>query len=268
MSQDEFPPIGFGTYQATGDACTEAVETALEVGYRHIDTAEMYENQTEVGRGIANAAVPRADIHLATKLNSPNLAYDDVLDTAAACRERLGVDVIDLLYIHWPIRTYDPNETLPALDELHDRGEIRNIGLSNFTPELLEEAIDILDAPVFAHQVECHPFLPQEELRQLAAQHDHYLVAYSPIARGDVFDDDEFVTIADSVDVTPAQLALAWLMERDRVVPIPKSATPDHIRDNFATVDIKLDQKTIERIDALDRSERLVDFPAAPWNAA
>ena len=266
MSVDRLPAIGFGTYTAKGNTCAEAVETALEIGYRHVDTAEMYENQASVGTGLANASVDRDDVTLATKLDSHHLSYDDVLSHAEQCRDTLGVDQIDLLYIHWPIRTYDPEHTLPALDELRDRGVIRHIGVSNFTPSLLHEAIDILDAPIVAHQVECHPLLPQRELRSLAVAHDHALVAYCPLVRGEVGEIPTIREIAEARDATPAQVSLAWLMAQDQVVPIPKSATPSHIEENFRATTLELSEEDLDRIDTIDRTKRLVDFPVAPWN--
>ncbi len=266
MAHESLSPVGFGTYTAKGDACRRAVETALEVGYRHIDTADMYENQSAVGEGLRRADVDREEVFVATKLQAEHLAYGDVLERATVCRERLGVDVIDLLYIHWPTGQYEPTDTLPAFDELHDRGVIRHVGLSNFTPAILDEAMDTLDAPVAAHQVECHPFLPQEELRQRAIDDDHTLVAYCPIARGNVGDDRTIRELAETRDLSPAQVSLAWLAGMAGVVPIPKSTTAGHIRENFDAIDVTLDQEARGAIDAIDRRERLVDFPGAPWN--
>jgi 2,5-diketo-D-gluconate reductase B len=265
---DELPPIGLGTYENTDpDACAHAVEYALEIGYRHVDTAEGYDNEQYVGEGIRAASVDREEVFLATKVSPDNLAHDDVIEHARASADRLGVDTIDLLYVHWPIRAYDPDETLSALDELYDEGLIRNVGLSNFLPEQLETAIDRLDAPLFAHQVECHPLLQQDELRRLAREHDHHLVAYSPIAKGSVAEESELQEIAAEHDATPAQVALAWLTSKESVVAIPKSASEGHIEENLAAADFELDEAAIARIDAIDRERREVDFPEAPWNS-
>lgn len=265
-SVENLPDIGIGTYDMTSDTCTSAVRTALECGYRHVDTAEMYDTESAVARAIEKASVDADEVFVATKVHSKNLAYGDVLEAAEASRERLGVETLDLLYAHWPIRAYDPGETLAAFDELYDRGTIRHVGLSNFTPELLTEALEVLDAPLFAHQVECHPLLQQAELRRLAREHDHYLVAYSPLAKGAVTEVTELVTIADEYDATPAQVALAWLRSNDRVVAIPKSSNEAHIRENYAAKTLELDDDALERIDAIDRVKRVVDFPEAPWN--
>lgn len=266
-SDGRIPEIGIGTYDVEPDACTNAVTTALEYGYRHVDTAEMYENQRAVGRALERADVDREEVFVATKVYSANLAYDDVIDHAQKSAELLGVDVIDLLYVHWPIRTYEADSTLAAFDELYDRGAIRHVGLSNFTADLLDEALGVLDAPLFAHQVECHPLCQQDRLRRYAREHGHYLVAYSPLAKGAVTEVPELVSIAKKYDATPAQISLAWLQAKSGVVPIPKSATPAHIRENYDALAIELDEKDIEHIDGIERTERMVDIPDAPWNA-
>jgi len=260
------PDVGLGTYDLDPAACAESVETALGVGYRHVDTAEMYDNEAAVGEAIAAADADREDVFVSTKIHSANLAHDDVLASARACRDRLGVEAIDLLYVHWPIRSYDPDETLAAFDRLYEEGLIRRVGLSNFTPDLLDEALERLDAPLFAHQVECHPLLPQEELRAYAREHGHRLVAYSPLAKGRVTEVPELVEIAEARDATPAQVALAWLLSKEHVAAIPKSTSPDHIRENLGARELTLSSDEIERIDAIDRRERQVDFDAAPWN--
>ncbi|KAB1193747.1 aldo/keto reductase [Haloferax sp. MBLA0076] len=262
----DFPQLGFGTYKLEDrDECVNAVTTALDVGYRSIDTAQMYDNEEYVGEALAESDVAIDDVFVATKLKPGNLAYDDALQTARESAERLGVDTIDLLYVHWPLNTYDPDGTLSALDELVDEGVVDHVGLSNFRPDQLEEAIEKLDAPVFAHQVEMHPLLPQEELRALADEYDHHLVAYSPIARNKVAENDAIVEIATKHDVSPAQVSLAWVMAKGSTA-IPKAASPEHIRDNFAALELELDDDDIETIDAIENDHRIVDFDDAPWN--
>lgn len=264
---DAFDRLGYGTYRlARGEECVAGVAHAVETGYRHVDTAQGYDNEASVGTGIDRTDVDRDDLFVATKLSTDNLSYDDAVATARVSRDRLGVDSIDLLYVHWPIHTYDPEETLPALDALVDEGVIDRIGLSNFRPDQLEEAIDRLDHDVFAHQVECHPLLQQEELREIAVERDHWLVAYSPIARNRVADVDVLREVAAKHDASPAQVSLAWLLSKERVAPIPKAASFDHVEANWAARDLDLDREDVERIDALDRGERVVDFDEAPWN--
>lgn len=266
MSTINDPGMGLGTYQNTDpETCAQSVRIALEAGYRHIDTAAGYDNEAAVGRGIEQASVDRESVFLATKVSTHQLAYDDVIDSAERSLDRLGVATIDLLYVHWPIRAYDPAETLAAFDDLRDRGLIRHVGLSNFTPELLDEARAVLESPVFAHQVECHPLLPQDELRAYAVEHNHHFVAYTPIARNEVAEVEPIRSIAAAHDATPAQVALAWLRERG-AVPIPKATGEDHIRGNFAATDIDLRDDELERIDAIDRRKRIVDPDIGPWN--
>ena len=264
-----FDRLGYGTYKLEDpEECTAAVAHAIDVGYRHLDTAQGYDNETSVAEGIERSGVDREELFLATKLSTDNLGYDDVIDTATESRERLGVDAIDLLYVHWPIRTYDPEETLPALDELVEEGVIRHVGLSNFRPDQLETAIDVLDTPLFAHQVECHPLLQQRELRELALEDDHWLVAYSPIARNRVAANVTLRDIADEYDTSPAQVSLAWLLSKENVAPIPKAASFEHIEENWAARELDLDDDALARIDDLEARERIVDFDEAPWNEA
>lgn len=263
----ELPRLGLGTWQNTDPAqCAESVQNALEAGYRHIDTAQGYDNEAAVGRGIEQADVDRDDIFVATKVSTGNLAYDDVLSSTAESREKLGVDVIDLLYIHWPTNTYDPEETLAAFDELVDDGVIRHVGVSNFEPPQLEEARELLDAPIAANQIEMHALLQQDELRADAIQHDYWVVAYCPLARGTIFDHDVIADIADDHQVTPAQVALAWLLEQEQVAAIPKATGKDHILENLAATEIELSTDAIERINGLSENHRIVDFDSAPWN--
>jgi 2,5-diketo-D-gluconate reductase B len=260
------PMLGLGTWQNTDpQECQNAVQTALETGYRHIDTAQAYDNEGDVGDGIAAANVAREDVFLATKVWTSNLAYDDVIDTTDASLDRLGVDSLDLLYVHWPTNQYDPEGTLAAFDELHDAGTIDRVGVSNFEPRHVEEAVDRLDAPVFANQVELHPLLPQEEIRAVCADHDIEVVAYSPLARGAVFDVPFLRELADDYGTSAAGVSLAWLREKG-VTAIPKATSTAHIRDNWTSLSVDLDDEDVARIDALDETDRRVDPDWAPWN--
>ena len=259
------PEPGLGTSGHEGETCVESVIAALEAGYRHVDTAQMYENEREVGEGLARADVDREDVFLATKVHPSNLAGEDVIETTAESLERLGVEYVDLLYVHWPIDTYDPEETLPAFDEVRDRGWTRNVGVSNFTPDLLEEAIEILDAPVLANQVEVHPWLQQDELVSHSRSHDVTTVAYCPLAQGDVVDSDVLIEIGHRNDATPAQVTMAWFAGRDDVVAIPK-ATGDHIVENLDGHGIKLEAADVSLIEDLDDGRRLIDPDDAAWN--
>lgn len=264
------PDIGLGTWQNTDpEACIEAVRNGLECGYRHVDTAQFYHNEEYVGEGIARASVDRDDIVVATKVHpeAMGLAYDEVIDGAIASLERLGLDYLDILYVHWPVGNYEPPKTLAAFDELVDRGRVQHVGLSNFSIELLDEARSHLDTDLFAHQVEMHPLLHQTDLHADAVAHDHTLVAYSPLARGEVFDVPEIVAIADDHDVSAAQVSLAWLLAKENVCPIPKATSEAHLRDNFGALNLELDAEEIERIDAIDTEKRYVERENAPWRS-
>jgi 2,5-diketo-D-gluconate reductase B len=251
--------IGLGTYQIEDpETCATTVARALETGYRHVDTAQMYENEAAVGAGIDRADVPRDEVVVATKIHPRNLSYEDVLETAAASRDRLGVETIDLLYVHWPVQAYDPDRTLAAFNDLLAYGTIRHVGLSNFTPTLLDEALDRLDEPPVAHQVECHPFYQQRTLREYARDHDHWLVGYCPLARGGVFDDPTLAAIAEQHGVSEARVTLAWFLRTEATMAVPK-ARGAHVDDNHEAFSLALDEDELAQIDALDRGERFID---------
>ncbi len=260
---DDMPLLGLGTYRNEGDQCVESVRTALELGYRHVDTAAMYRNERAVGRGIAAADVDREEVFLASKVWKSDLSAEDVLDSARDSLDRLGTDYLDLLYVHWPAETYDPGETLPAFDRLREAGDIRHVGVSNFEPHHLDRAREVLAAPIFANQVEMHPLLPQTELREYAAEYGVHMVAYAPVARGRVFEVPTLSEIADDHGVSEVQVGLAWLREKG-VAAIPKATGADHIRDNWESLALSLSDEEIERIDAIDRRERLIDPDFGP----
>jgi 2,5-diketo-D-gluconate reductase B len=258
------PALGFGTWQNDDpDQCAASVRNALEMGYRHIDTAQAYGNEAAVGEGIASASVDREDVFLATKVWIDQLSHDDVLESTEKSLDRLGVDYLDLLYVHWPADAYDPEGTLSAFEELYEDGRINNIGVSNFEPSHLEAAQEAIDAPIFANQVEMHPLLQQRDLREYCEDTDIELVAYSPLARGDVFDVDVLTDIADAHDASAAQVSLAWLRQKG-VTAIPKATGSDHIRDNFESLSITLSDAEMARIDDLDRTDRKVHPGFAP----
>ncbi|WP_324760375.1 aldo/keto reductase [Haloarcula montana] len=262
------PMLGLGTWQNDDPSqCADSIRTALDVGYRHVDTAQAYGNEAAVGDGIAAADVDREDVFLATKVWISNLADDDVLSTVEESLDDLGVESVDLLYVHWPANTYDPESTLAAFDELHDRGAIDRVGVSNFEPHHVETAIDHLDAPLFANQVEMHPFLQQEELRAHADEHGYEMVAYSPLARGEVFGHDVLADIAAAHDASEAQVSLAWLREKG-VTAIPKATGRDHIVDNFGSLGLTLTDAEIDRIDDIEVTDRRInpDFSPDAWN--
>jgi 2,5-diketo-D-gluconate reductase B len=268
MPIDTLPRLGLGTVSDDPSEWKANVKTALEVGYRHIDTAQMYENERYVGEGIAAADVDREDVFVATKTvddDRPD-GPEDVEDAIDESLDRLGLEYVDLFYVHWPASVYDPEIVLPQYQAAVDDGRVRNVGVANFTPELLDEAREILDAPIAAHQVEYHPLLEQDRLLEYAQENDHWLVAYSPVARQEVFGVPEIEAIADEHDATAAQVSLAWLLSKDNVAAIPKSSSEAHMRENLEAMELELTDEEIARIDAIDTEHRVIDPDFGPWN--
>jgi len=260
------PVLGFGTWLITGADAAEAVRDALEIGYRQIDTARAYENEREVGRGIADSGVPREEIFLTTKVPHDEATADEVERDAEQSLERLGVDYLDLLLLHWPSPDVPLEETLKALTAIRADGRARNIGVSNFPAGLLEQALDI--APVFCNQVEYHPFLSQERLLTVAREKDVLITAYSPLAHGQVPDDPTLNRIGDDHGKTAGQVALRWLLDQDHVSPIPKASSHERRVENFQVFDFDLTPQERQEIDALPKDVRTADPPWAPdWNA-
>ena len=260
VSNVRIPALGFGTWQITGAACRSAVAAALEIGYRHIDTAQMYENEAEVGLALSQSGIQREKLWVTTKL--ARLKPEKVLSSTRESLRRLNTDYLDLLLIHWPDPEIPLSETLGAMQELVKRGEVRHIGVSNFTPKLVAEAL--AQAPVSCNQVECHPFLNQAALRQIAVQSHTALVAYAPLARGKVGRDQTLLDIGRAHDKSPHQVALRWLLDKKNVVAIPKAQLREHAEANFGIFDLQLTAEETRRIDGLNRSERLIDPSWAP----
>jgi len=257
--------LGLGTSGLDDpESCAKTVRAALDAGYRHIDTAQMYGNEAAVGEGLRASDVDRDEVVIATKIHYDNLAPEAVRETAHESLDRLGLDRVDLLYVHWPMGAYDPERTLPAFDALREAGVTDHVGISNFTPELVREASGILDSPIAAHQVECHPRFKQPELRRLAAEFDHHLVGYSPLGRGEILDEDVLVEVAEAHGTSSAVVALAWALERD-VVPIPK-ATGDHVTENLTALEVDLRESELAAIDDLADGDRVIDPEQAAWN--
>jgi len=260
------PVLGFGTWLIEGADATEAVRDALDIGYRQIDTARAYENEREVGRGIADSGVTREEIFLTTKVPPDDASADDVQRDCEQSLERLGVDYLDLLLLHWPSPGVPLEETLKALTALQADGRIRNLGVSNFPAGLLQQALDL--APVFCNQVEYHPFLDQSRLLELARANDVLITAYSPLAHGKVPGDETLNRIGAAHGKTAGQVALRWLLDQDHVSPIPKASSHERRIENFDVFDFELTAEQRAEIDALPKDVRTADPPWAPdWDA-
>ncbi len=251
---ERVPALGLGTWRLTGADCRRAVEVALELGYRHIDTAQMYGNEDEVGAAIEASGVDHGELFVTTKIANDNHRPDDVRRSTEQSLERLRLDTVDLLLIHHPVEAEILSDTLAAMKELRERGLVRHLGVSNFGLDLLGRALD--EAPLFAVQLEYHPFRSQDG--QLAAARDHDLLfqAYSPLARSGVAGQDELEAVAAGVGATAAQVALRWLIDQPKVAAIPKASSRDHLSENLEALDVRLDDEAHRRIDALTASER------------
>lgn len=243
----EVPAVGFGTWQLKGRECRRAVEDALELGYRHLDTAQMYDNDAAVGEAIENSAVDRDDVFLVTKVLRRNLAYDDVLDSVDASLDRLGTD-IDLLLIHAPSRSVPIEESIEAMNQLQDRGVVRHIGVSNFSVRQMQDAIDASETPILTNQVEYHPFERQDDVLESCIDNDIMLTAYSPVAEGRVTGDDVLQAIGETYGKTPAQVSLRWLIQQENVSAIPKAASREHREENLDIFDFELTDEEMARI--------------------
>lgn len=242
------PKLGLGTYRLRGDTCRRTVETALDLGYRHIDTAEYYENQSAIGDAIATTDVPREELFLTTKVWRTNLAHDAVLRSARESVEKLGVETVDLLLIHWPSRRVPVEETLSAMNQLQDEGLVRHVGVSNFSVEQLDDARGESTAPILTDQVRYHPYSERQSLLEYCIVNDVVLTAYSPLAKGRVTDDDTLQAIGERYDKTPAQVALRWLVQQENVVAIPKASSRSHLEENLEIFDFSLSVSEMETV--------------------
>jgi len=263
----QIPELGLGTYKLHERECSKAVRLALDIGYRHIDTAQMYKNEREIGQAINVSSVAREDIFLTTKIWHTNLDADEVLQSTEQSLRDLDTPYVDALLIHWPNEQYDLRKTIEAMLVLRDQGKAMNIGVSNFPLTLLKEVNEEIRAPIFCDQVEFHPFIDQLDLLDYAIENDILLTAYSPLARGKVNENETIVDIAQSYGKTPAQVALRWLIEQENVVAIPKSTSEEHLQENFEIFDFELSDEDFERIDGLEKTTRIVNPSFAPqWD--
>ena len=251
------PQLGFGVFQIDPKDTVEAVTTALEIGYRHIDTAQMYGNEREVGEAIARSGIPREEVFVTSKLNNGHHRPEDAERTFGETLERLGLDWIDLFLIHWPLPTlYDGDyvSTWRTLASFVQDGRAASVGVSNFQPDHLRRIVDETGVVPAVNQVEVHPYSGNEAVRAAGAELGIATEAWSPIAQGDVLDDPVLEEIAAAKDRSTAQVALRWHVERGDIV-FPKSVTPARIRENFEIFDFSLSPDEVAQISSLDRGE-------------
>jgi 2,5-diketo-D-gluconate reductase A len=251
------PQLGFGVFQIDPAETAEATSRALEVGYRHIDTAEMYGNEREVGEAIRASGLDRDDVYVTSKLNNGFHRPDDARRAFAGTLSALELESVDLFLIHWPLPTlYDGDyvSTWKVLEEFKADGRARSIGVSNFQVAHLERLAAEADVVPAVNQIELHPYFLNDEVRRHGEEHGIATEAWSPIAQGDVLDDPVVAGIAERLDRTPAQVVLRWHIQRDSIV-FPKSVTPERIQENFELFDFELEPGDMEQIDGLDRGE-------------
>jgi 2,5-diketo-D-gluconate reductase B len=261
------PRLGLGTFRMQGEVCRAAVESALALGYRHIDTAEMYGNEDAVGAAIAASRVPRGDLHVTTKVWNENLAPDAIRRAFDASLKKLKLDHVDLYLVHWP----SDNMNLPAIFEtllrLKQEGRTRAIGVANFNIALLKTVVEGLKAAIACNQIEYHVMLDQTPMRKYLAAKSIPLVAYAPLAQGRAASDETLIAIGRKHNASAAQVALKWLLDQDGVAAIPKASRAESQQANLDALKVKLDDEDRKAIAALPKDKRFVNPGFAPaWD--
>jgi len=263
------PRLGFGTFRMPGTDAQPVVESALALGYRHIDTAAMYENEAAVGAAIATAGVARDELFITTKVWHDQLGPEALHRAFDASLGKLGLDYVDLYMIHWPSRDMDMAATLDALMSLRQRGLTRAIGVCNFNLPMLHRALEEIRAPIASVQLEYHPFLSQAPMLAYLRQKGIPLTAYAPLAQGRAADDPTLAALGARHGCSAAQMAVAWLLDQPGVAVIPKAARPESQRANLDALAVRIDDEDRAAIAALPKDQRFVRPPFAPdWDAA
>lgn len=270
VQNKKIPALGYGTWRLEGKGCVQGVEAALEIGYRHIDTAQIYQNEEDVGEAIQNSGIARKDIFLTTKVWMDNVRAGDLQASVNASLVKLRTDYVDLLLIHWPVKEVTFNEQMQALTDVQNQGLAKLIGVSNFTVAQMKEVSDTLGVKIACNQVEYHPFLSQKPVLDFVQKHDMFLTAYSPVARGKVMEDKTIQSLAQKYGKTPAQITLRWLVQQEKVAAIPKAAKPEHAKSNFDIFSFKLTDDEMKSLHALARPDgRLINPDWSPdWDVA
>lgn len=256
-SGNEMPMIGLGTWLLRGDECVEAVAKAIEIGYRHIDTAAAYENHAEIRKGIERSGLKREDLFITSKVWYDALHYDQVLAACDKALSELGTDYLDLYLIHWPNKHVPMEETFGALEKLHKDGKVRDIGVSNFTIAHIRRALEVSRVPISVNQVEYHVHLNQEDLLAECRKHGICITAYAPLARKAVLSEPALEEAASRHGKTPAQVALRWLVQKG-IAAIPKASSEEHLRANFEIFDFELSPEEMKAIDEIPTRRRYI----------
>ncbi len=243
---DVMPVIGFGTWEITGKTCIKSVSDALLMGYRHIDTAQMYGNEKEVGKGIKASKIDRGTVFVTTKIAKDNLKPELIKRTMDESLSRLDMDYVDLLLIHWPVPGMDLKACLNTMFELRDNEKVKHVGVSNFSPDLFKEALETGD--IQTNQVKFSPYTGQDENLKIAHDNDRIITAYSPLERGNIVKDKRLKQIADKYRKTVAQITLRWLIQLGNVSVIPKAESADHRKANIDIFDFELSEEDMNTI--------------------
>ncbi|MFB3041556.1 MAG: aldo/keto reductase [Candidatus Poribacteria bacterium] len=241
------PTLGLGTWAMRGKECKAAVKTAIELGYTHIDTAWMYDNQRDVGEAIQEIGVARSDLFITSKIWQTHLKYNDVLSQCDECLQQLQIDYVDLLLIHWPNETVPMEETLDAFNKIHDAGKAKSIGVSNFSTDQVNRAREISQAPICMNQVEYNVRHNQDALLAHCTMHQVMVTAHRPLAKGQIIHEPILSAIAEEHGKTAAQVALRWLRQKG-IIAIPKSSSESHLRENLDMFDWNLTPEEMEQI--------------------
>ncbi|MFC7062901.1 aldo/keto reductase [Halobacillus seohaensis] len=253
----EMPQLGFGVWQVEEKDAVPAVTKAIETGYRSIDTAAIYKNERQVGEAIASSNVAREDLFITTKVWNADQGYENTLKAMDESLEKLGIDYVDMYLIHWPTPEFDDYvETYKALEQLQKDGKVKAIGVCNFNIDHLQRLLDECDVKPAINQVECHPFLAQNELKEFCRENGILVEAWSPLMQGgEVLNNDTVQSIAEKHKKTSAQVIIRWHLQNGTVV-IPKSITPSRIEENFDVFDFELTEEDMNQINSLDKGER------------
>jgi len=251
----EIPSLGLGTWKLLGDECIKAVKHATGIGYKHIDTADMYKNHKEVGKGIKESGIKCEDLFVTSKIWSDNYVKEDIRPTCERMLNEIGLEYFDLLLMHWPDKSKPLEETLKALNEIKEEGLIRSIGVSNFTINHIKDAL-ATGVEFVTNQVEFHPSLNQKELKEFCEDNKILITAYSPLARGADLELDAIKNLAEKYKKTPAQIVINWSIANG-MITIPKSASLARIEENLAALDFELAKKDIALIDGLNTDNRV-----------
>lgn len=261
------PSLGFGTWKLTDQACTDAVLYALDTGYRHIDTAQIYLNESEVGQALKQHGTPRSDIFLTTKIWMDNVSPEKMGPSFEESLSKLQTDYVDMLLLHWPVPEVPLKDQLAALTAIKNSGKARQIGVSNYTVDLLKQC-KAAGAPISNNQIEYHPYLCQNTVHEYARANGIFITAYSPLARGGILGEDTLQKLAKKYGKNEGQIALRWLIQQDGVCAIPKAASKNNIQNNFNIFDFELTQDEMKSIFALAHPDgRLINPDWAPaWD--